>query len=881
MTRRRPIILVRHASTAWSGQRYCGRSDPPLDAAGRAAADAARERPRGDAADRDADRLESAGRARADGRGDRARPPAARADRSSTRAGARPTSVRPRGGPSTSWSCSSPELAARLAAGDTDIDWPGGETAAALDDRVREAWAALLADRGPSRHRLARRSAATRPRRSAPAAHRRPWRSRRPAGRATDRSRRPVAGPGRTGRRRVPCYPPPVTRRRSSAPGRDRPDRRRSFLVLAALLALVVSRLRRGDRVPVARARTDGSDATADATSSPSADATADATDGPTETPADTAEPTEAATDEPTRRAVDRALPVRRRRGRACTGTAENRTSSPRSPRRSTGPSTARSCRPAGSSSPAVPARRRRLAGDRLPRSGRGPHRPARRRLLLEPDDCVPDGHGRRDRGRSATATAPSSRSAAELGDRRRRRLQPQLAPRRDRAGRGRSSGRSPPPSVRRRGLISAERGLREGRDRVHRPLGIAAALPNLTAVAPNPRTGPLAATIRTAATAVSSDSPPGSGIVSAQPPDASSASRSKAMYQPSIRAATVAAQPRSAACPPGRPSIPAPKWATGAGREHPRLRLVEDLAAERARHRPRGPSARRTAATRSGSPRPQAIANGIPQTLPDGVVSGVLKSPWASNQTRPSRRPGRARRRPAIAPAWEVQSPPSTSRRASGCLGAADARPRRGRRAAAGSRRCAARFFARGSGSGAQPGSLAASPASCQLVPASPGRAASRPGSPSRAELGRRALHAGEVAAQGGRRPDDDDGPCHAGRIRDRAAHDAAHAHRRLRPGALLRPLGVRRRAPPVRLRRPGRADGRPPGPGRRRDPRAVGRPDPRLHRVDRPSAPASRDRRPLRRPRRRRRARLRRRRGGDLLPRQRPARARATTSS
>ena len=32
------VILVRHASTAWSGIRYCGRSDPPLDAAGESAA---------------------------------------------------------------------------------------------------------------------------------------------------------------------------------------------------------------------------------------------------------------------------------------------------------------------------------------------------------------------------------------------------------------------------------------------------------------------------------------------------------------------------------------------------------------------------------------------------------------------------------------------------------------------------------------------------------------------------------------------------------------------------------------------------------------------------------------------------------------------------
>lgn len=29
------VVLVRHASTAWTGKRYCGTGDPPLDAAGR------------------------------------------------------------------------------------------------------------------------------------------------------------------------------------------------------------------------------------------------------------------------------------------------------------------------------------------------------------------------------------------------------------------------------------------------------------------------------------------------------------------------------------------------------------------------------------------------------------------------------------------------------------------------------------------------------------------------------------------------------------------------------------------------------------------------------------------------------------------------------
>ena len=69
-----------------------------------------------------------------------------------------------------------------------------------------------------------------------------------------------------------------MTRRRSSAPGRDRPDRRRSFLVLAALLALVLSACG-GPTASPSGSGTAGPDASAESTSSPSAAATADATD--------------------------------------------------------------------------------------------------------------------------------------------------------------------------------------------------------------------------------------------------------------------------------------------------------------------------------------------------------------------------------------------------------------------------------------------------------------------------------------------------------------------------------------------------------------------------------------------------------------------------
>ena len=36
------------------------------------------------------------------------------------------------------------------------------------------------------------------------------------------------------------------------------------------------------------------------------------------------------------------------------------------------------------------------------------------------------------------------------------------------------------------------------------------------------------------------------------------------------------------------------------------------------------------------GSPRPSATASGMPWMLPEGLVSGVFMSPWASNQMRP-----------------------------------------------------------------------------------------------------------------------------------------------------------------------------------------------------------------------------------------------------
>ena len=43
-----------------------------------------------------------------------------------------------------------PDLAAGLAAGSASIDWPGGETAAELERRITDAWAAIVAADRPS-----------------------------------------------------------------------------------------------------------------------------------------------------------------------------------------------------------------------------------------------------------------------------------------------------------------------------------------------------------------------------------------------------------------------------------------------------------------------------------------------------------------------------------------------------------------------------------------------------------------------------------------------------------------------------------------------------------------------------------------------------------
>ena len=157
------VVLVRHGATAWTGHRYCGRSDPPLDATGLAAAASlaaslaptlpphvwivsspARRALQTAAAitaavDRDDadvlvdDRWIEADCGIAEGR------------------------------TFDELAALVPDLAAALARGEPAIDWPGGETAAALAARVEAAWdvvisrgvpTVVVSHAGPLRHAL-------------------------------------------------------------------------------------------------------------------------------------------------------------------------------------------------------------------------------------------------------------------------------------------------------------------------------------------------------------------------------------------------------------------------------------------------------------------------------------------------------------------------------------------------------------------------------------------------------------------------------------------------------------------------------------------------------------------------------------------------------
>lgn len=136
------LIVVRHAETAWSGGRFCGRTDLPLTVSGRATADRlGREL---------ASSLSAPIRIVASPRL-RARETAAAIVAAGVADGYvvddRWAETDFGAAESLTWdelARAFPDVAARLLEGDAQIDWPGGETAATLHARVRAAWHELI-----------------------------------------------------------------------------------------------------------------------------------------------------------------------------------------------------------------------------------------------------------------------------------------------------------------------------------------------------------------------------------------------------------------------------------------------------------------------------------------------------------------------------------------------------------------------------------------------------------------------------------------------------------------------------------------------------------------------------------------------------------------
>jgi broad specificity phosphatase PhoE len=136
------LILVRHAETAWSGTRFCGRTDLPLSDLGKATAERlGRELARSLSA---TIRIVASPRLRA-------RQTAA----AIVAAGIADGYVVDDRWAETDFGAAEgltwgeleralPDVAARLLRGDTIVDWPGGETAAALRARVHAAWHDLI-----------------------------------------------------------------------------------------------------------------------------------------------------------------------------------------------------------------------------------------------------------------------------------------------------------------------------------------------------------------------------------------------------------------------------------------------------------------------------------------------------------------------------------------------------------------------------------------------------------------------------------------------------------------------------------------------------------------------------------------------------------------
>jgi broad specificity phosphatase PhoE len=135
------LIFVRHATTTWSGVRYCGRADPPLNHAGQSEAKAI------------AVELAAACAAGATFPGRVISSPARRARQTAAAIASAFPGLRielderwqetdvgiAEGLTFDELGRVQPELARRLARGDGEIDWPGGESASSLAERVESA----------------------------------------------------------------------------------------------------------------------------------------------------------------------------------------------------------------------------------------------------------------------------------------------------------------------------------------------------------------------------------------------------------------------------------------------------------------------------------------------------------------------------------------------------------------------------------------------------------------------------------------------------------------------------------------------------------------------------------------------------------------------
>ena len=136
------IVLVRHAPTTWSGRRYCGRADPPLSAAGRRTARdlAVRLVPILPGGVRVVTSPSRRTRATAGAIASRLPGTAVEVDDRwlETDVGLA------EGLTFDEVAARFPTLGEALLAGAVDIDWPGGETVAALRRRIADAWAAVI-----------------------------------------------------------------------------------------------------------------------------------------------------------------------------------------------------------------------------------------------------------------------------------------------------------------------------------------------------------------------------------------------------------------------------------------------------------------------------------------------------------------------------------------------------------------------------------------------------------------------------------------------------------------------------------------------------------------------------------------------------------------